>query len=481
MKQLFLCIILIFTTLVFACTNDPIITNSSEELTFSIDTVLFDTVFTTIGSTTQQLRVKNPNRYPITIKSIELAGGDKSNYRLNIDGIPTNQMQDYKLQAKDSMFIFIEVTVDPTLQNAPLLIHDSIVFKTNGNIQDVDLVAYGQDMHVLRNEVIETSTWVNDKPYLIYDTVLIDNGNTLTIEAGTQIHFNKDAVMFIFGNLQVKGTKEDSVVFQGIRLEEMYRDIPGQWRGLIFIEGSRNNSFDYAVIKNAVIGMNVGTLDVKNQNRPLVRLNNTKIEHITYAGIYALQAEIFATNCLIDNCGVYSMALVIGGDYRFYHCTFIDYWHHKVRSEPSVVLTNNLYVDRLNQVTGLTEKFYYVGDLTQAYFGNCIIYGDKFNELGLGEDKQVVFNYYFDHCALKVDTSVHTSNKLFFEKPLVNPYLKFVNSLKHDYRLDTLSPAKDYGKYDIINQLPGYLEKDLKGDWRDSKPDLGAYERIEKK
>ena len=48
---------------------------STENLSFSRDTVLFDTVFTTIGSTTQQFKIYNNDSKTITIEQIELMGG----------------------------------------------------------------------------------------------------------------------------------------------------------------------------------------------------------------------------------------------------------------------------------------------------------------------------------------------------------------------------------------------------------------------
>ena len=470
------------TAALFSCRNDNFLTDSSARLDFSVDTVMFDTVFTTIGSTTQQLRVKNNNKQPVKLSSVRLANGSDSQFRLNINGLPASETTNVEIAGNDSMYIFVEVTVDPTNENDPMVIQDSILFELNGNIQDVDLVAYGQDMHVYRNEVIETQTWINDKPHLIYDSIFIDQGHTLTIEAGTRVHFHKNARMFVFGNLDVNGTKEDSVVFQGSRLEYMYTDVPGQWIGIVFVEGSRNNVLEYAVIKNGVIGLNVGTLDQDPENlRPVVRLRNTKIEHMTYAGIYALQANIIATNCLIDNCGVYNMALTMGGTYEFLHCTFASYWPYKVRTEPSVVITNNLVIPVYNEETEEVTDTTFAYDLRRADFGNCIIYGSITNELGLGELEGHRFNYKFDHCLLKADTSIHTTDETHFINPLVNPErFKFMDPNHHDYRLDTLSPAKDYCTYDLINENWQLLEKDLKGDLRDSKPDIGAYERIDK-
>jgi hypothetical protein len=79
---------------------------------------------------------------------------------------------------------------------------------------------------------VRTSTWINDKPYLIRDYLIVDSLEILTIEEGVRIHMHRDALFIVKGSLRVRGTLENPVSIQGDRLEYLYRDIPGQW-GLI--------------------------------------------------------------------------------------------------------------------------------------------------------------------------------------------------------------------------------------------------------
>lgn len=51
---------------------------SKGNLEFSRDTVVFDTVFTTIGSTTQQLKIYNRESNTVVINEVELMGGSSS-------------------------------------------------------------------------------------------------------------------------------------------------------------------------------------------------------------------------------------------------------------------------------------------------------------------------------------------------------------------------------------------------------------------
>ena len=54
-------------SLMFSCRKDEINTDTSVTLSFSADTILFDTVFATFGSTTKRLKIYNPNSNPINI------------------------------------------------------------------------------------------------------------------------------------------------------------------------------------------------------------------------------------------------------------------------------------------------------------------------------------------------------------------------------------------------------------------------------
>jgi hypothetical protein len=165
-------------------------------LGFSDDTIIFDTVFTTVGSTTKFFRVYNDYNQPVRISKIRLANGSSSYFRLNVDGIPGRSFDDVEIPAKDSIFIFVEVTVDPTSQNNPLIITDEIIFETGdgAGIQTVDLVAWGQDAYFYKppsgsNGYVLPCNLIlaNDKPHVFYGYAIVDSGCTMTIPAGTQL------------------------------------------------------------------------------------------------------------------------------------------------------------------------------------------------------------------------------------------------------------------------------------------------------
>ena len=98
----------------FSCNKEEYNLNPDSRLEFATDTVTFDTVFTTLGTTTKWFTVKNSENQAVRISDVFLAGGNNSPFRLNINGVVANEGSDLDIQAGDSIFIFVEVTIDPT-------------------------------------------------------------------------------------------------------------------------------------------------------------------------------------------------------------------------------------------------------------------------------------------------------------------------------------------------------------------------------
>ena len=72
--------------LLFSCRKDEEFTSDSgAKLTLTEDTVLFDTIFTTVGSVTKRFTVRNDNDQAVRV-NITLEGGTPSPFRINVDG-----------------------------------------------------------------------------------------------------------------------------------------------------------------------------------------------------------------------------------------------------------------------------------------------------------------------------------------------------------------------------------------------------------
>lgn len=475
--------VLLFILYVGACNRDFLDPDPNALPSFSADTITFDTVFTTIGSATLYFKVYNTSSRPLVIQSISLAGGDQSFFRLNIDGVSSSARNNVEIPSDDSLFIFVAVTVDPTNSNNPVVIKDSVLFNTQGVIRDVKLIAYGQDIHLINGEVIETQTWTKDKPYLVYNSMAVDTGQVLTIEEGTKIYFHRNSSMIVWGRLLVNGTWENPVVFQNDRLEEFYDVVAGQW-GTIYIDPvSTGNKINYAIIKNGIAGIQIGY--PPDYHVPELELSNSLIINTSFAGIYAFGAELTCYNTVIANCAGPAAALLRGGTYRFLHCTVSNNGViGSMRTGPSIILSNIFYNPEYDEITGDYVYIPHSDDLTEASFANSIICGNLEHELQLINNLSDLFNYKFDHCLVSMsEDSVNSSNQEYYNELIFNLNPHFMNDSDRyhlDYRLDTLSPAKDAGDPLLLDAYP-FLGADMAGFLRmsDGKPDLGAMERKE--
>ena len=141
MKKLFLPLLLI--TILFACKKDAIESNQSATLHFSNDTIIFDTAFHSIGTPTQTLTIYNRNNFTVlTDISLNLISG--GSFRMNVDGVAGNNHNAIEIPAKDSIFIFLEITPNQNSSN-DFLLTSNIIFTTGTKEQDVKLVSPGRN------------------------------------------------------------------------------------------------------------------------------------------------------------------------------------------------------------------------------------------------------------------------------------------------------------------------------------------------
>ena len=476
--RLFLLLFLIYS--LSSCRKDDLLTDSSARLEFSTDTVMFDTVFTSLGSTTRHLKVYNRHNKPVKISSVILAGGAPSTYRLNIDGIPGKAFSDIEISAKDSLFIFIEVTVNPNSQLTPFVLQDSILFETNGNLQDVDLVAFGQNAHfIIADQVLltgnsfikyalldtnlnSTITWDNQLPYVIWGGyAVVDSSQTLNIMPGTKIYLANRSGMWVYryGTLKVMGTQTDPVTFEGVRRESYYQDVSGQWDRIWINEGSLGNEINYAEIRNAFIGIQAESLldTVSPKN---LKVTNTIIYNSSGFGMFTRYYSMQVKNTLIARAGQYAVALTQGGGYQFLHCTIANYWNESQRSTPSVYMNDFAYDQ---------DENLYEFPLYQADFSNSIIWGNNDEELEIDYEFGMGVHQ-FRNVLLKTELNTSGPN---FSNMIINQNPLFVDYSGDDYQLSPASPAIDAGDPFLVD---GDTQTDINGNNRTASPDLGVYE-----
>ncbi|MEO1714208.1 MAG: right-handed parallel beta-helix repeat-containing protein, partial [Bacteroidota bacterium] len=391
------------------------------------------------------------------------------------------------------IYLFGEVTINPDepVSSSPFVIQDELIFETNGNTQSVTLEAWGQNANYIPsrfgkggvallscdlNEVV----WDDPKPYVIYGVLVIDSC-TLRIPAGTQIYVhggiartfdeNEDLVVYndglIFalpqGKLQVEGTLEDPVVFQGDRLEEPFGEVPGQWVGIRL--ASQGNTFTYTEVKNSLLGVLV-------DSAAQLSLKNTQIYNTSGPGLVGQHANIDATNCLFHNNGSFSVQLGYGGDYTFDYCTLASFGV----DAPALSLSNGICYDPLCQSFDIYRL--------NAAFRNSIVYGSRRDEISLSDFTAGMdpgsFNISLEDCLVRVEELLDPDEGGYPDflltqcSPCINAGSSdpvFANVDEDDYQLDTLSLAEGQAL-----PITGILKDLIENDRDTQTPDIGCFE-----
>jgi hypothetical protein len=448
----------------FSCRKDSFINTPDAAVTITADTIKYDTVFPTAGSVTRQFKIINENKQKLLIGSVKLMGGAGSAYKMNVDGNATSEASNIEIAANDSIYVFVQVNVNPNAANLPFVIRDSIQVNYNGNKRMVQLEAWGQNAHFLRNkQVVADETWTNDLPYVILGFLRVNPNSRLTIEKGCRIYVHADAPIIIDGSLTVNGLKDsvDRVYFRGDRTDDPYKDFPASWPGMFFTSSSKDNVMNYAVIKNSF--QSIAVEDPSPNINPKLTLNQCIIDNSYDAGIIASNSSITAINCLFSNCGK-NIALIKGGTYRFTHCTAATY--------------SSTFIDHKNPV--LTVFNYDGSNATaplDAIFRNCIFWGDNGiveNEVVVDKKGSTAFSVTFNQALWKVKT-VPANVTVVNPAPINNsePQFDSINTSRHyyDFHLKAGSPAENKGTgAGILIDLDG---KTRSG----TQPDLGCYER----
>ncbi|MBG8555259.1 right-handed parallel beta-helix repeat-containing protein [Hymenobacter guriensis] len=476
--------------------EDLLTTDRNARLEFSTDTVLFDTVFTQVGTASKRLWVYNRNARAVRVEQLRLAGKAPGTYSLIINGDDQPTADGLEIRGKDSVQILVKAVLGQVAKDKPFLVEDELQFRTNGNEQRVKLVAYGQNAYFHAEETLKCDeVWRNDKPHVIFGYALVEKDCRLTIEAGTRIYSHAGAALVVRGQLRINPDLQPStemkpddprfVRFQADRLEPFYNDIPGQWAGIQLDASSHDNVVRYAEIKNAAFGLVVLNLD-NAAPRPAVLVENSIIKNISAAalqfgsttapfggGILSFSGDVTVNNSLFTNCGEFAVAGFQGGRYVLNYCTVANYTPQFNRRETSsLTFSDELPVKAPPRRVS-----------PEVTVRNSIIWGSFADELYFENAERYLDNISVTTNLLR--TKEYTATASSATKPGFNnggnvlnqdPKFKktYLNSTtdKFDFRLDTLSPASNKAV-----PLPG-LEYDLLHVLRDqATPDMGAYER----
>lgn len=480
MRKYTFIILAVLTTLFSACNDDDSFTTSpSNTLTFSSDTIDFDTIFSRTASTTKTFWVHNNSGDGIRCASVRLKNGNQTGFRVNVDGIYLGSSQGYQtseieVRDKDSIRVFVEITAPYNNSTSPQLVQDDLVFTLESGVeQNVNLRAYSWDAEVHGLWEIQSDTTISqgDKPIIIQQGLSVDSGATLTITEGTTLYFSQKAGVDVYGTLKTEGTAEENVVFRGDRLDNMfdylpYDRVPGQWQGVRFYESSYNNSLDFTDIHSAYDGVVCDSSDI---NTLKLQAWNTTIHNCQGAGILSTNSKIELWNCQITNT-LNDCATFYGGDVSILHCTLAQFYPFDANRGAALHFANNLAGTEYPLV-----KFDVENTLITGYADDVL----------LGElDNNADSAYMFSHCIIRtpepddIDTTkfqsvifeeVSDTSKVQGEKHFVNID---ADNQYYDFHLDSASTAIDAG---AVLTSP-YSLTDHDGLARDELPDIGAYE-----
>ena len=452
-----------FCMSIFSCKKDSFITSSNARLSTDVDSLKYDTVFTSVGSITQSFKIRNDNDQKLLLGNVKLMGGTASSFTININGIAAPEVTNIEIAAEDSMYVFVTVNIDPSLDDLPFIVKDSIQISYNGNTKFVQLEAFGQNANFLRGRVIETNTsWNNRLPYVILDRLQIDTNITLTLEAGCKVYCHANAPILVDGTLVANGTKEQPVIFSGDRTDADYKDLPASWPGIYFRETSKSNELIFTTVKNAYQAI-VAESPADNLF-PKVTLRQCIVDNAYDAGVLCVNSSLFADNSLISNCGS-NINIIYGGVYSFTNCTVASYSTYISHRYPVLAANNFAIYDGSTVTTSL-----------EAAFTNCIFWGEPGfveNETSIGREGNDQFDVTFTNCLYRnaVEPANSTKNNcLLNQDPLFDSI--DVSRRIFDFHLDNNpSPAIDAG----ISSVP-YL-KDLDNNNRIAPFDIGCYEK----
>lgn len=478
MKQLLYTFLILLTF--SACLDDEEFTKSPEAaLTFKRDTINLGLALADQPTGTDTFKIYNYNKEAIRISRIWLDGGAESAFRPNVDGqyLDGGEARDFEILGKDSLVAFIFVKVPDADSDDSVRVEDRINFLTEGGrLQHLQLLAYSQSVVPLKGVVLNRdTTFSSPRPYQILDSLVVAEGATLRLTAGTRLYFHTGAELIVRGTLVSEGTPANNVVLRGDRVDNMlsqipYDRIPNQWGGVHFAASSYGNVLRYTDVHGGAYGVRIDSCDM---SRETLLLDGSVVHNVTGHAIESRHARLRAVNSQITNAGANCLDLS-GGHYYFVHCTIAQFYP-LVGGDGVALSFRNCDGDvRL--------------PLEQLSFENCIITGRNDDDV-MGERSERftddAFSYHFASCLLNT--------------PEVEDE-DFVNCLweedDKDHRGDdNFAPAFDYDRLtfsfrlDSLSQAVGHADAEIsrnvaptdrlgRNRLSDGAPDIGCYEYV---
>lgn len=466
------CILLM---LLSACVNDDQFGDTPNlRLTFSSDTIRFDTVFSTIASSHRDFWIYNNSGTGIECQSVRLVKGNQSGFRVNVDGIYLGAENGYQtpliaIRNKDSVRVYVELTAPYSQQPEPTAVEDELEFLlSGGQRQQVKLEALAWDAQIIRKLKVSSDMTIGGaKPILITEGIEVDSAATLTIQAGSSLYFDSKAGIDVGGRLMIDGRSDAPVTLRGSRLDRMFDYLPydrvsGQWAGVRFKDTSAGGEIRFAEIKNCFDGIVVDSSKVEGA---CLRIEQSTIHNCQGYGILADNARIEMVNVQVSNT-LRDCLRVAGGHVLLNACTLAQFYPFDAARG---------YALHLVQASQDLFTFDCRNSLVTGYGEDVIMLPNTPNH----SDSYWKFANSVLRTVLPDDSLKGRFDAVVFEDPkdtLSSGYKHFrkfdTENLIYDFQLDSVSSAIGKGKY---GEMPQY---DRAGRMRDEEPDAGAFEYV---
>lgn len=467
-----------------SCYKEKLTTDPADKLAFSTDTLSFDTVLTSISTVTRFFKVYNPHNLSIEIDEVKLTGDLAEFFTINVDGISGDVINDIRILPNDSIYVFVESTIDPDQPESisPFIIESNVQFTTNGNTQNVLLLAWGQNANYIPgpdspNRISLLSCdlgeirWDDPKPYVLYGTLLIDSC-TLVLPAGARLYvhggianndlgiYNEGLIYTLpHGKIRATGSVENPVIIRDDRIEP---DHSGEWAGIRLGPESGPHSFSFTELSSGLVG-------IAADSATIVSIDHSIISFTSGPGFFARHSDAKISNSLFFENGTQSIALTYGGNYEVTYCTMANFGNDR-----EALLMNNFYcTDVLCSEGAVFNKL-------TSMVRNSIMVGSSSDEVWMidAADQMELFDVEMHNNIVVVDELLDDVNFPSFFETICNPCFEwsfndtlFVDLNKYDFHLDTGSVAEMKAL-----PIPGFLD-DLDAKLRDPvSPDIGCYE-----
>ena len=455
--------------------DDSFTTSSSYVLTFGVDTISMDTVFSTVPSSMKEFWVYNRSGEGLRNINVRLEGGNQVGFRVNVDGAYLSsttgyQISDIEVRNKDSIRVFVELTSALNYGDEPEYIEDRLIFTLESGVQQsVVLNAYSWDADFKSSATIaEDATFTADRPIVVYGTLTVVEGATLTIEAGAQLYFHSDASIEVAGTLLCEGTADANVVLRGDRLDNMFDYLPydyvsGQWNGVHFLESSYGNVLSFTDIHSAYDGV---AADSSAVDRLKLSVENSVIHNCQGTALATHNCVVSIVNTQLSNA-LGNCLMIDGGIAYMNNCTLAQFYPYDSARDVAFAFTAETY------------------PLLSLVCRNTLVTGYADDEVmgTQGDDATHDFYYYFDHCIIRTP-KIETADSVYLvsvtyeevDDTVAGGSKHFAkidtDNLRYDFHLSSVSKAVDGGDATTA------MTYDRDGVLRDALPDIGAYEYV---